>query len=167
MGTVVQSWSAVILAHFSQAACAHVCLQLAVVQQWLPSVCVGLPHVLAYHGERPRRGTRCAQGQGRPNLVFYREKGTGVQPDRSSVPPVVRTCVSRRWCRCAFSHEAAHEKFREVLDLAVRAMQLGPEVAQSCTLAVILTKRVEEAVPLEHRIKVIQGQGQGNESRRA
>ena len=35
----------------------------------------------------------------------------------------------------------------------MRAMQLGPEVTQSCTWAEISTKRVEEALPLKDRIK--------------
>ena len=155
LGKMVQSWSAVILAHFSQAACAHVCSQLAVVQQCLPSVCVGLARVLAYHGQCTRCGRKCAQGQEGPNLLYYREGRADDQPDRSSAPLVVRTCVSQRRCRSDVSGngEAAQEKFKEGLDLAVRAMQLGPKEAQSYTWAVIFTKRVEEALPLKDRIK--------------
>ena len=47
--------------------------------------------------------------------------------------------------------EAAQEKFKYGQELAVRTMQRGPEVAQSYTLAVLLTK-VGEALPLKHTI---------------
>ena len=47
--------------------------------------------------------------------------------------------------------EAAQEKFKDGQELAVRTIQRGPEVAQSYTLAVLLTK-VGEALPLKHII---------------
>ena len=151
---VVRSWSAVILAPVSQSADAHVCLWFAVAQQCLPYVCVGLPRVLAYHDECSRCGTRCVQGQGVPNFVHHREGGAGNQPDRSLAPLVVCTCVSRRGCRfgAAGDGEAAQKKFKEGEELAVRALKRGPEVEQSYTLAVLLTKKVGETLPLKLRI---------------
>ena len=95
LGKVVR-WSAVISAPVFQAACAHVCLRFAVVQQCLPSVSVSLPRVLAHNGECSRCGTRCAQGQGVPNLVHHRGGGAGNKADRFLALLVVRTCVSRR-----------------------------------------------------------------------
>ena len=41
--------------------------------------------------------------------------------------------------------EAALKKFKEGLDLAARDMKGGPEVAQSYTCTVLLTKKVGEA----------------------